>query len=671
VTTTDISLALLLGPQLRAFRDAGYEVIGASAPGPYVAGLEADGIRHVPLVHATRSMAPLEDARALVELTRRFRELRPDVVHTHNPKPGVYGRLAARLAGVPAVVNTVHGLYALPDDPLPKRTVVYGLERIAASCSGVELVQNPEDVPVLRRLGIRPEKVQLLGNGVDLARFAPQAPPGGRSGRGAALREEWGVRAGDVVVGLVGRLVAEKGYREVFEAAAALRASHPHVRFVIVGPDEPDKADGLTAAERDQAAARARLLFLGARRDVEDCYAACDLYVLASWREGFPRSAMEAAAMGLPIVATDIRGCRQVVEHGRTGLLVPVRDPAALAGAIRELVDDEPRRRAMGEAARAKARREFDQQRQIDLTLAVYERLLARRGRPAPTAARALTAGPSPGAGPAAPGAGAASEVRIRLAGPADVAALARLHAERIVPSFLASLGPAFLRRLYRRVVLDPGAFAVVADRDGEVVGFVAGAVDTRRFYRAFVLRDGVVAGIVAAPRLVRAAPRALETLRYPAGSAAPTNGDAPAALPEAGLPAAGLPEAGLPAAGLPERGLPEGGLPEAEILSVAVAATEAGRGLGGRLTRAAVAELVGRGVDEVRVVTADDNADGLRLYRRAGFVPRARVEVHAGVPQQVLVWTAPDPEPTGPEPEPTARPEPEPTARPEPEPVA
>src|SRR5206468_5482226 len=127
---------------------------GASAPGPYVAGLVADGIQHVPLAHATRSMAPLEDVRALAELTRRFRELRPQIVHTHNPKPGVYGRLAARLAGVPAVVNTVHGLYAVPEDGLTRRAVVYGLERLAARCSHAELVQNVEDVATLRRLGV-------------------------------------------------------------------------------------------------------------------------------------------------------------------------------------------------------------------------------------------------------------------------------------------------------------------------------------------------------------------------------------------------------------------------------------------------------------------------------------------------------------------------------------
>lgn len=372
LTTTDMSLDWLLGPQLAAFRDAGFEVIGASAPGPHVAAIEAAGIRHIPLRHATRAMAPHRDLATLAELVGVFRRERPDVVHTHNPKPGLYGRVAARLAGVPAIVNTVHGLYALPDDPLPKRAVVYGLERVAAFCSHRELLQNPEDVRTLRRLGIGSKKLKVLGNGIDLERFdARRIPPGTRE----RLREEWGAGPDTVVVGLVGRLVAEKGYREVFEAARQLRGSQPEILFVVVGPPDPDKADGIT--EGDIAAAEADgVRFLGRRDDVDSLYVGFDIYALASWREGFPRSAMEAAAMGLPIVATDIRGCRQVVDHGVTGMLVPLRDPAALAASIADLASDPARRKEMAVAARRRAEREFDQQRVIDITLRAYREVM-------------------------------------------------------------------------------------------------------------------------------------------------------------------------------------------------------------------------------------------------------------------------------------------------------
>lgn len=379
VTTTDMSLELLLGPQLRAFAAAGYEVIGASAPGPFVAALEAGGIAHVPLRHATRAMAPGSDLAALGELHSLFRRLRPDVVHTHNPKPGLYGRVAARAARVPAVVNTVHGLYAVATDRWTRRWLVYGLERMASVCSHAELVQNPEDLHTLAQLGVPDAKLQLLGNGVDLGRFdrrrfSPDSVAG--------LRRELGAGPSDVVCLLVGRLVAEKGYREVFTAVSRLRRQLPRLRVAVAGPTDPAKADALGEAEIRRAEIETGIRFLGLRHDVDALYAAADLYVLASHREGFPRSAMEAAAMGLPVVATDIRGCRQVVRDGVTGLLVPVRDPEALAGAIARLVGDGELRRRMGMAAQAIACRDFDQQRVIAITLDTYRRLLSARPRP-------------------------------------------------------------------------------------------------------------------------------------------------------------------------------------------------------------------------------------------------------------------------------------------------
>jgi glycosyltransferase involved in cell wall biosynthesis len=378
VTTTDISLALLLGPQLRAFRDAGYDVVGVSAAGPYVERLQEWGIEHRALQHATRAMAPTRDAAALVELYRVLRDLRPDIVHTHNPKPGVYGRLAARAARVPVVVNTVHGLYALPDDPLGKRAVVYSLERLASTCSDAELLQNEEDLPVLRSLRIPERKLTVLGNGIDLARFGRDAVDADRA---EVVRKEFGAEPGDVVCGVVGRLVWEKGYREVFEAARRLRTRAPNLRIAVIGPLDPDKADAVSHTDVEEIERLGNVRFLGYRDDVEACYAAMDFYVLASYREGFPRSAMEAAAMELPVIATDVRGCRQVVEHGQTGFLVPLRDAGALADAMETLATDPATRARMAVAARAKAEREFDQQRVIDITLGTYERLLAKRGR--------------------------------------------------------------------------------------------------------------------------------------------------------------------------------------------------------------------------------------------------------------------------------------------------
>ena len=381
LTTTDMSLDWLLRPQLEAFADAGFEVIAMSAPGPHVAALEASGIQHVAVPSLTRSMSPIHDLRAMCDLHREFRRLRPDVVHTHNPKPGVLGRLAARAAGVPVVVNTVHGLYALPEDHLAKRAVVYGLERLASTCSDAELLQSPEDLGVLRRLGVPHSKLSVLGNGIDLDRFDPSAVAVDSRDR---IRASIGVDGTTVVIGIVARLVWEKGYAAVFEAAAAMRGEN--CRFVVVGPEEPEKDGAVSAADRAEAE-RHGVVFLGPRDDMADVYSAFDMYVLASHREGYPRSAMEASAMGLPVVASNIRGCRQVVVDGVTGQLFEAGDAAELVDALRPIVRDEVRRARLGAAARRRAIEHFDDRDVIKTTLRTYEWLLSATPVPSMAAA--------------------------------------------------------------------------------------------------------------------------------------------------------------------------------------------------------------------------------------------------------------------------------------------
>lgn len=375
ITTSDSSLDLLLLPQLVAFAEAGYEVVGASSPGPYVDSLEERGIRHVPLGRSTRSMDPASDVAYFAQLVQMMRKERPTIVHTHNPKPGWFGGIAARLGQVPVVVNTVHGLYATARDPWLRRAAVYSLERVASVFSDVELIQNPEDVTAMRRLRIPAAKLHLLGNGIDLERFRPIDPA-----VRAAERAKLELDDGQVAIGAVSRLVWEKGLRELFAAAVELRESVPEAQILVTGPFDSSKADGLTPRQVARIAEETGVRFLGEQRDVEAIYAALDIYVLASHREGFPRSAMEAAASGLPTVATNIRGCRQVVDHDVTGLLVAPGDSVSLAGGLRRLAVDADLRARMGAAAIAKAQREFDQAAAIEVTLETYRRLLDTKG---------------------------------------------------------------------------------------------------------------------------------------------------------------------------------------------------------------------------------------------------------------------------------------------------
>ncbi len=373
VTTVDLSLRYLLLNQLQRIRDEGYDVSSISAPGPDVAAVEAGGIPHF-AVPMTRRFTPLADLRALWELVRVMRRERFDVVHTHTPKAGLLGQLAARLSGVPVVVNTLHGFYFHDGmKPAPRRFYVW-MERIAARCSDVILSQNREDMAtaVAERIA-SPDLIKWLGNGIDVRRFDRRRLTEGAL---AELRAEIGIEPDALVVGFVGRLVEEKGILELLEAAKKVSAEIPNVCFLIVGPYDDEKPDALRPDVAARYGVQNQTRFLGMRHDMPELYALMDVLVLPSHREGFPRAPMEASAMGVPTVVTDIRGCREAVEHGVNGLRFPVRDSGALADAILELLRDEERRAAMGAAGRRMAEEQFDEQRVFDRVLREYERLL-------------------------------------------------------------------------------------------------------------------------------------------------------------------------------------------------------------------------------------------------------------------------------------------------------
>lgn len=579
LTTVDLSLRYLLFPQLLAVVDQGGETLGISAPGPWVPELEQAGVRHIPLPASTRGISPSADLRAALQLWRILRDENPDILHTHNPKPGLYGRILGRIAGVPVVVNTVHGLYATPDDPIPKRVLVYGLETVASRFSDAELVQSREDFELMKRWRIAPRtRLRLLGNGVDLTHFDPGRFDHDHRNR---VRKGLGIGPRDVLVGMVGRLVAEKGYVELFEASKSL--DHRY-RIVCIGPADPDKPDALDESAIDEAEGRG-LRFLGMRTDMDELYHAMDLLVLPSHREGFPRAAMEAAAMGLPVIATDIRGCREVVEHGVNGLLVRVRDPRALAAAVVELGEDPARMKAMSVAARHRAEERFDEREVVATVIETYREL-----------SRSMGLGLFDDLD--------ASAVKILRATPADVDAMAGLHIDAISEGFLPKLGRRFMRVLYRALTTSPQAVVLVADDGQGPVGFVAGVVDTGRFYRSFLARSGPSALFAALPRLLRHPSLMLqgwETLRY--GT--------------------------------------DGTGPSAELLAMALTPGARGQGLGTALGSRFLVEMSSLAVDRVKVVVGADNPGAIAAYHKMGFGEATPIEVHAGEASLELTWSA------------------------------
>ena len=362
-TTVDLSLWFLLRTELVAGLEAGHEVLGISAAGAFVPEIESLGIRHVAVPGLTRSWSLASDLRAAVGLWRMLPGLQLDVLHTHTPKAGLMGRVIGRLRGVPVVVNTCHGLFATDHDRWSKRAIVYGSEVFAAQFSDAELFQNPEDCRVLARFP-GTKRGEVVGNGIDLATFV--FDPKART----RVREELGVTTDDLLVGGVGRQVAEKGIREFAEAARTLP---DRAKFVWVGPLDTARTDSIDLDLEG-------VMFTGQRHDMPAIYSALDIFVLPSYREGFPRSAMEAAACGRPMVLTDIRGCREIGRHGHEALFVPPRDTASLVTAIERLLSDPGLRDRLGAAANKRAREAFDQRIIAQRSFGAYAAVGKRKG---------------------------------------------------------------------------------------------------------------------------------------------------------------------------------------------------------------------------------------------------------------------------------------------------
>jgi glycosyltransferase involved in cell wall biosynthesis len=252
------------------------------------------------------------------------------------------------------------------------------LEKVAARCSDVILSQNPEDIETALNEGIcAASQIKLLGNGIDLQRFDRQRIEPKTLD---ALRSEFNLCADRPVVGFVGRLVAEKGILELFQAAQQILKAVPGTQFLVIGPLDSEKTDALTPATAQTYGITESFTFTGMRQDMPELYALMDVFVLPSHREGFPRSPMEASAMGVPCVVTDIRGCREAVKHNHNGLRVPLGDYTALAQAILNLLANPNQAQQMGLVGRQMAVKHFDEQLVFATVKTEYARLLEEKG---------------------------------------------------------------------------------------------------------------------------------------------------------------------------------------------------------------------------------------------------------------------------------------------------
>lgn len=328
--------------------------------------------RHGLVVHPLpldRSSAGLGNAwRTMVELRRVFRAVRPDVVHLVTIKPVLLGGLVARLAGVPAVVAAVSGLgfvfMARGAKAAVRRWLVGGLYRVALGHRNLKVIfQNADDLRSLAKVAHLPAaKVAMIrGSGVDLARYAHVPLPGGVP-----------------VVLLAARLLADKGVLEFVQAARLLKQRGSNVRFVLVGTVDSANPTSFTDAEVSAWVHDGVVEWWGYRADMPQVLAAAHLVVLPSYREGLPKVLIEAAACGRAVVTTDVPGCRDAIDPGVTGVLVPVRDAVALADAMDALVNDPVRCQVMGDAGRALAETAFDIRQVVAAHLYIYQELMGK-----------------------------------------------------------------------------------------------------------------------------------------------------------------------------------------------------------------------------------------------------------------------------------------------------
>lgn len=355
-------------PLAKAIRDRGGEVVMISPPGPYGERLGREGFRWISLPMVRKSLNPLQEVKIVLALARIYRQERPTLVHHFTLKCVIYGSIAARLAAVPFIVNAAAGLgYVFTSRHAKARIlkpfVKVILSAVLRSRDSRLIVQNPDDGDQLvQHKLVEKKRVRLIrGSGVNTELFTPNYP----------VLPQTPLR-----VLLATRLLWDKGVREYVDAARSLKAGGVELEFLLAGTGDNGNPASISDKQIEAWVREGVITPLGHVEDMRLLLATTDMVVLPSYGEGVPRILLEAAACGLPIVTTDVPGCREIVVHGKNGLLVSPRDAASLASAIRQLAEDSDLRADMGRAGREIAQTEFDERRVIAETIAVYDELV-------------------------------------------------------------------------------------------------------------------------------------------------------------------------------------------------------------------------------------------------------------------------------------------------------
>ena len=374
VAATDAAIKKLLMPLIDRLIAEGYRVQIACSAGDYTSGLRAEGYA-VHCVEIQRRISPISNLKSLWQLYRLIKREHFDIVHVHTPVAAVLGRIAAWMARVPVIIYTAHGFYFHDNmSPWVRRLIIW-VEMLFCRITHLVFTQSHEDaVNAVRECICPKDQVIYIGNGVDIQRFTIQPNE---------ARKTLGLSPQDKVIGFVGRLVREKGILELIEAMPPVFHTIPEAKLLIVGDtldsDRDRKTKQVIGNMLAQSGIASRVLFTGLIDEVPQAMAALDLFVLPSHREGMPRTIIEAMASGKPVIATNIRGCREEVVNGLTGLLVPVKDPATLATAIISLLSDTRKARQMGDEGRRRARELFNERIVLNKQVKAYAEIAIER----------------------------------------------------------------------------------------------------------------------------------------------------------------------------------------------------------------------------------------------------------------------------------------------------
>ncbi|HEY0824074.1 MAG TPA: glycosyltransferase family 4 protein [Ramlibacter sp.] len=353
----------------RAAQAAGFDVVVLGRQSDQAEAIRAEGMRFVPLPLRRDRLNPVREFfRVFLQVLKVYRRERPDVLHHVAIRPILHGSLAARLLRLRGVINAPVGMgYVFSSDQLKARflrPIVRTLLRLLLHPPGAMVVfENPDDLRANAELGtVRADECILIrGAGVDVAAFRPH-PPG----------------PGLPVVTLAARMLRDKGVEEFAQAARALKQRGVQARFRLAGEVDPTNPTSLTAAQLRAWDEEGIVEWLGHCTDMPAVWGESDIACLPSYREGLPKALLEALACGLPVVATDVPGCRETVEPGANGFLVPARDSTALADALEALIDSPQLRESFGRRSREKAMVEFSDEVVVAATLALYKEAARR-----------------------------------------------------------------------------------------------------------------------------------------------------------------------------------------------------------------------------------------------------------------------------------------------------